>query len=63
MITGINKNELKEFVVVHFAGAVTYDASNFLEKNNDSLFGNLKQIMSDSTNEIIKVNMTCMTLM
>jgi len=42
-------------VIKHFAGAVTYDASSFLEKNNDSLFGNLSQIMSSSTNEIIKV--------
>ncbi|VVC31610.1 P-loop containing nucleoside triphosphate hydrolase,Myosin head, motor domain,IQ motif, EF-hand [Cinara cedri] len=43
-----------EFVIVHFAGTVTYDASCFLEKNNDSLFGNLSHIMSNSTNNIIK---------
>ncbi|XP_027849458.2 unconventional myosin IC [Aphis gossypii] len=43
-----------EFIIKHFAGAVTYDASNFLEKNNDFLFGNLSQIMSHSTNAIIK---------
>ncbi|XP_003248976.4 unconventional myosin-Ic-like [Acyrthosiphon pisum] len=43
-----------EFVIKHFAGTVTYNASSFLEKNNDSLFGNLSQIMSSSTNEIIK---------
>ncbi|XP_025411842.1 myosin-IB [Sipha flava] len=43
-----------EFLIVHFAGAVKYDASSFLEKNNDSLFGNLSQIMSNSTNIIIK---------
>ncbi|KAL5243514.1 hypothetical protein ACI65C_010924 [Semiaphis heraclei] len=43
-----------EFVIKHYAGAVTYDASSFLEKNNDSLFGNLSQIMSNSTNTIIK---------
>lgn len=42
-------------MIKHFAGAVTYDASSFLEKNNDSLFGNLSQVMSSSTNPIIKV--------
>jgi len=31
-------------VIKRYAGPVTYDASNFLEKNNDSLFGNMSQI-------------------
>lgn len=47
--------KLQEFMVVHYAGPVTYDASNFLEKNNDSLFGNLSQTMSNSANKIVKV--------
>ncbi|XP_050424752.1 unconventional myosin IC [Adelges cooleyi] len=43
-----------EFEIVHFAGTVRYDASEFLEKNNDPLFGDLSQVMSKSTNEIVK---------
>lgn len=50
------ENEFKEFVVVHFAGPVTYDASEFLEKNNDSLYANLSHMMSNSTNKIVKVS-------
>ncbi|XP_050532975.1 unconventional myosin IC [Daktulosphaira vitifoliae] len=46
---------LMEFEIVHFAGTVRYDASDFLEKNNDPLFCDLSQVMSKSTNEIIKV--------
>lgn len=51
------KNEFKEFIVVHFAGPVKYDASEFLEKNNDSLYANLSHMMSNSTNEIVKVSL------
>lgn len=52
------KMNFKEFIVVHFAGPVTYDVSEFLEKNNDSLYANLSHMMSNSTNEIVKVSLS-----
>jgi len=40
--------------LVHYAGDVTYNINGFLEKNNDLLFRDLKEAMSDSSSEIMK---------
>lgn len=43
-----------EFRLVHYAGDVTYHVQGFLDKNNDLLFRDLKETMSECTNGIIK---------
>ncbi|RZC40033.1 Myosin head domain containing protein, partial [Asbolus verrucosus] len=45
-----------EFRLIHYAGAVTYNIKGFLEKNNDLLFRDLRETMSNSSNSIIKSN-------
>merc|ERR1739838_557180 len=42
-----------EFRLQHYAGEVTYKVTGFLDKNNDLLFRNLKELMSESRNSII----------
>ncbi|XP_033321670.2 unconventional myosin 61F isoform X4 [Megalopta genalis] len=43
-----------EFRLVHYAGDVTYNVRGFLEKNNDLLFRDLREVMSNTTNSITK---------
>jgi myosin-1 len=43
-----------EFRLIHYAGAVTYNVRGFLEKNNDLLFRDLKETMSNSSNNIVQ---------
>jgi len=47
---------LQEFRLVHYAGDVTYNVRGFLEKNNDLLFRDLREVMSHTTNSITKVS-------
>lgn len=42
------------FIIRHFAGAVCYQTSQFLDKNNDSLHTNLAFLMLESNNKILK---------
>lgn len=42
-----------EFRLVHYAGDVTYRVEGFLDKNNDLLFRDLKEVMSNSENIIM----------
>ncbi|XP_044267931.1 myosin-VIIa-like [Tribolium madens] len=42
------------FGVQHFAGAVYYDVPGFLEKNRDSFSQDLKQLIQESNNELLK---------
>ncbi|PIO38341.1 hypothetical protein AB205_0216370 [Aquarana catesbeiana] len=41
-----------EFRLLHYAGEVNYSVAGFLDKNNDLLFRNLKEVMCDSGNPI-----------
>ncbi|XP_050411443.1 unconventional myosin-Ic isoform X2 [Patella vulgata] len=41
-----------EFRLIHYAGDVTYNVKGFLDKNNDLLFRDLKEAMSQTTNLI-----------
>ncbi|XP_034942192.1 unconventional myosin IC isoform X2 [Chelonus insularis] len=43
-----------EFRLIHYAGDVTYNVRGFLEKNNDLLFRDLREVMSHTTNSITK---------
>ena len=47
----------KEFGIVHYAGPVTYDASNFVQKNTDALPNDLIACACKSTNDLIKVEL------
>lgn len=42
------------FIVRHFAGAVCYQTSQFIEKNNDTLHTNLAFLMIESENVLLK---------
>ena len=42
-----------DFRLVHYAGDVTYNINGFLDKNNDMLFRDLKEAMSETKNTII----------
>ncbi|RVE63662.1 hypothetical protein OJAV_G00138660 [Oryzias javanicus] len=43
----------EEFRLLHYAGEVNYNVSGFLDKNNDSLNRNLKEVMCQSDNQIL----------
>ncbi|KAM8960680.1 unconventional myosin-Ih [Pelodytes ibericus] len=43
-----------DFRLIHYAGEVTYCAVGFLEKNNDLLYRNLKEVMIKSKNNILR---------
>ncbi|KAG8455714.1 hypothetical protein GDO86_001777 [Hymenochirus boettgeri] len=43
-----------DFKLIHYAGEVTYCAVGFLEKNNDLLFRNLKEVVLKSKNYILR---------
>jgi myosin-1 len=45
----------QEFCLKHYAGDVTYNVDGFLDKNNDLLFRDLREVMSETTNSITKV--------
>ncbi|KAL6471340.1 hypothetical protein MHYP_G00199900 [Metynnis hypsauchen] len=42
-----------EFRLLHYAGEVNYSVNGFLDKNNDLLFRNLKEVMCMSENKIL----------
>lgn len=44
----------EEFCLKHYAGDVTYNVDGFLDKNNDLLFRDLREVMSETTNSITK---------
>ncbi|CAG5878943.1 unnamed protein product [Menidia menidia] len=43
----------EEFRLLHYAGEVNYNVTGFLDKNNDSLNRNLKEVMCQSDNQIL----------
>ena len=44
------------FRVKHFAGSVTYDARDFVERNVDALDRDLSRAMFDCRHPLLKVN-------
>ncbi|XP_066514057.1 unconventional myosin-Ic isoform X2 [Hoplias malabaricus] len=44
----------EEFRLLHYAGEVNYNVNGFLDKNNDLLYRNLKEVMCQSRNRIVK---------
>lgn len=47
------KTSPMNFVIIHFAGKVTYDVTKFVEKNRDTLKSEVMAMFKASTNEII----------
>ena len=43
-----------EFIIGHYAGKVTYDCETFVEKNKDSVSNQIKSVMAESKQEIIR---------
>ncbi|KAK2912033.1 hypothetical protein Q8A67_004166 [Cirrhinus molitorella] len=43
-----------DFRLLHYAGEVTYSVVGFLDKNNDLLYRNIKEVMRQSKNSIIQ---------
>ncbi|XP_022192264.2 unconventional myosin IC isoform X3 [Nilaparvata lugens] len=43
-----------QFILVHYAGEVTYNISGFIEKNNDLLFRDLREVMGTTHNSITR---------
>jgi myosin heavy subunit len=48
-----NKRKDLEFSINHYAGAVTYTADHFLEKNRDSLPLRVVELLKNSKNDLI----------
>eukprot|EP00966_Prymnesium_polylepis_P203573 4716358-Prymnesium_polylepis.1 len=48
------EGEETEFTVAHFAGHVRYACANFMEKNNDSLDNNFKDLLRQSSSSVAR---------
>lgn len=53
---GVKKRLLEDeaFVVLHFAGEVTYETARFLDKNNDTIHDELLAVLSGSKNPFVR---------
>jgi myosin-6 len=53
---GVKKRLLEDeaFVVLHFAGEVTYETSRFLDKNNDTIHDELLAVLAGSANPFVR---------
>ncbi len=47
-------NADKVFIVIHYAGAVPYNVTNFLEKNRDALSEDIQKVVRASSDPVIK---------
>ncbi|XP_061674276.1 unconventional myosin-Ih [Syngnathoides biaculeatus] len=52
--------ERGDFRLLHYAGEVTYCVVGFLDKNNDLLYKNIKDLMCHSKNPIVRQSFSCM---
>ncbi|XP_041741755.1 unconventional myosin-Ic isoform X2 [Coregonus clupeaformis] len=43
----------EEFRLIHYAGEVNYTVNGFLDKNNDLLYRNLKEVICQSDNQVL----------
>lgn len=44
----------RDFRICHFAGDVVYTTTGFVDKNNDSLFHDLKRMLFNCNNDALK---------
>ena len=43
----------QQFIVVHYAGSVTYDIEGFVEKNKDTVSGLITETLANSKHSIV----------
>lgn len=51
------RGKTPQFIIVHYAGTVAYDAANFVKSNQDTLPLDLSEAAKKSTNEILSEHM------
>ena len=48
------KDRGPRFTIIHYAGAVTYETTSFLEKNRDNLHPDVMHLLKDSGNALVR---------
>jgi myosin heavy subunit len=48
-----NPKEKSTFTISHYAGKVTYQSAGFLDKNKDTLFNSLKEMLESSSSKFV----------
>lgn len=46
-------SDAKHFTIQHYAGNVTYECTDFLEKNRDTMFDDLKELCFSSASSLL----------
>ncbi|MCD7464261.1 hypothetical protein HAX54_052361 [Datura stramonium] len=49
------RGDREEFVIRHYAGEVIYDTSGFLDKNRDTVHSDIIQLLSSSSEDLLKL--------
>lgn len=44
----------QQFIIIHYAGEVCYDIAGFVEKNKDSISTLITEVLSTSSNSVVK---------
>ena len=44
---------MRQFIVVHYAGEVTYEIDGFVEKNKDAVSNLITEVLANSKSQII----------
>ncbi len=53
-ISANNQEQKSHFGIIHYAGKVSYLKDGFLDKNKDTLFNNVKELLQTSTTQFVQ---------